>query len=50
MKWMIAGGEAVVKIYAGAAHGFIVFPPKDCKEAAEGLKDCEEFINDCLGE
>ena len=25
-KWSIAGGEAVVKIYPGATHGFTVFP------------------------
>jgi acetyl esterase/lipase len=36
MKWMIAGGEAVVKIYPGAPHGFTVFPGlKVAEEAAE---------------
>ncbi|KAJ5171387.1 Alpha/beta hydrolase fold-3 [Penicillium coprophilum] len=25
-KWSIAGGEAIVKIYPGATHGFTVFP------------------------
>lgn len=25
-KWMAAGGEAVVKIYPGAPHGFMAFP------------------------
>jgi acetyl esterase/lipase len=25
-KWMIAGGEAVLKIYPGAPHGFVVVP------------------------
>jgi acetyl esterase/lipase len=25
-KWNIAGGEAIVKIYPGATHGFTVFP------------------------
>lgn len=35
MKWMIAGGEAVVKIYPGAPHGFTVFPGiKVAEEAA----------------
>lgn len=36
MKWMIAGGEAVVKIYPGAPHGFTVLPgAKVAEEAAE---------------
>jgi acetyl esterase/lipase len=35
MKWMIAGGEAVVKIYPGAPHGFTTFPSKAAEEAAE---------------
>jgi acetyl esterase/lipase len=26
LKWMMAGGEAIVKVYPGAAHGFISFP------------------------
>jgi hypothetical protein len=25
-KWNIADGEAIVKIYPGATHGFTVFP------------------------
>ncbi|EFQ99793.1 acetyl esterase [Nannizzia gypsea CBS 118893] len=28
MKWMIAGGESVLKIYPGAPHGFNAFPGK----------------------
>ena len=34
MRWMIAGGESVVKIWPGEAHGFSAFPSKSAKEAA----------------
>lgn len=43
-KWMMAGGEAVVKIYPGAPHGFIMFPPNMVKSAKEGLDDVKAFI------
>jgi acetyl esterase/lipase len=48
MKWMIAGGEAVVRLYSGAPHGFIGFPPDLLKEAGEALADTQTFIQDCL--
>ncbi|MCJ1243114.1 hypothetical protein MMC30_000311 [Trapelia coarctata] len=34
MKWMIAGGETVVKLYPGSPHGFTIFPGKVAEEAA----------------
>jgi acetyl esterase/lipase len=45
MKWMIAGGEAVVKIYPGAAHGFTAFPSK---EATEGAAVAVKFVQEKL--
>lgn len=37
MKWMIAGGEAVVKIYPGAPHGFTAFPGVKVAEDAAAV-------------
>jgi acetyl esterase/lipase len=48
MKWPTAGGEAVVKIYPGAAHGFLIFPVESCKEAGMVIEDTVTFIEDCL--
>jgi len=47
VKWSIAGGESVVKVYPGAAHGFIAFG-ESLKEAMQCLEDTAEFIKDCL--
>jgi acetyl esterase/lipase len=46
MKWMIAGGEAVVKIFSGAPHAFTVFPGvKVAEDAAEVIT---EFVREKL--
>jgi acetyl esterase/lipase len=37
MKWMIAGGEAVVKIYPGAPHGFTAFSGIKVSEEAAAV-------------
>jgi acetyl esterase/lipase len=47
-KWLMAGGEAVVKIYEGAPHGFIVWRGMT-DEADRAAVDVETFIKDCLG-
>lgn len=49
-KWLMAGGEAVVKIVPGAPHGFIMYP-RDSKGsgAADGLNALEEFVASRLG-
>lgn len=36
-KWMIAGAEAVLKIYPGAPHGFTLFPPS---VGTETVREC----------
>jgi len=43
-KWMMAGAEAVVKIYPGAPHAFILFPPAASEAAEAGYKDISEFL------
>jgi acetyl esterase/lipase len=47
-KWMMAGGEAIVKIYPGAPHGFIAFPPAALNEAGEALQDTQTYIRERL--
>jgi len=48
-KWMMAGAEAVVKIYPGAPHGFIVFPPDVLEAAKQGLADVKTFLEEKAG-
>ncbi|KAH7417642.1 Alpha/Beta hydrolase protein [Cadophora sp. MPI-SDFR-AT-0126] len=49
VKWMMFGGEAVVKVYSGACHGFIGFPSTQLKEAGEALDDTKTFIQERVG-
>ena len=50
LRWQMAGGEAVVKLYSGAPHGFLVFPPEEVKSAREGLEAIGEFLREKVGE
>lgn len=45
-KWSIAGGEAVVKIYPGATHGFTVFPGLPVADEAKAV--VQEFMQEKL--
>lgn len=45
-KWGMAGGEAVLKVYEGAPHGFFLFP---IEAAKEGFQDTVDFIKKVLG-
>jgi acetyl esterase/lipase len=47
-KWLMAGAEAIVKIYPGAPHGFIAFPPSMLKEAGDALEDTKTYIQECI--
>ncbi|KAF2094998.1 acetyl esterase [Rhizodiscina lignyota] len=44
LKWMAAGGEAVVKIYPGAPHGFSLFPAKMYEAASQVNEHIKEFM------
>ncbi|EFR01374.1 alpha/beta hydrolase fold-3 domain-containing protein [Nannizzia gypsea CBS 118893] len=44
MKWMAAGGEAILKVYPGAPHGFNVLPVK----VADGNAAILEFMQEKL--
>jgi acetyl esterase/lipase len=48
-KWLMAGGDAVVKIYAGAPHAFITWRGLS-DEADQAAVDMESFIKEVLGE
>ncbi|GKT93480.1 esterase/lipase/thioesterase [Colletotrichum tofieldiae] len=43
-KWQMAGGQAVVKIFPGATHGFIAFPPDQVPSAELGMNSLFAFI------
>jgi len=44
---LMAGGEAILKIYPGAPHGFISFVGV-LKEAGEALEDTKTYIREIL--
>ena len=46
-KWMMTGGEAVVKVVPGACHGYIMFP-RDMKGSGAdvGMEAVESFIEE----
>jgi len=47
-RWLMAGGEACLKIYSGAPHGFLGFVGL-LDEAGMGLEDTKAFILERLG-
>jgi len=47
-KWLMAGGEAVLKIYEGAPHAFTVLKGES-DEADQAAADMTTFIEDCVG-
>ena len=44
-KWIMAGGEASVKWYPGAPHGFLSLPKDDMPPAGEAMNDILGFFN-----
>lgn len=48
MKWMMAGGQAVLKIVPGAPHAFVLFDKNTSSVAAVGIGHMLEFLNDRL--
>ena len=47
-KWMMAGGETVVKIVPGGAHGYIMFPEEQYPVAGEGMESVRQFLHSKL--
>lgn len=48
-KWMMAGGDTIVKIIPGGAHGYIMFPRSADETAEEGMQATEAYILKQLG-
>jgi acetyl esterase/lipase len=44
VKWMMAGGETVVKIIPGGPHGYIMFPTDMTETAKMGMEAVEAFV------
>ena len=48
LKWCMAGAKGVVKVYPGAAHGFIAWKREELEVAGLARDDTVEFIGDCM--
>lgn len=44
VKWRCHGSEAITKIYTGAPHGFILFPPSQCEDTGPAMEVTQQFI------
>lgn len=44
-RWLMAGRTAVLKVYPGSPHGFIVFPPDKHDNARAALRDVKSFVD-----
>ncbi|KAF1808442.1 hypothetical protein P152DRAFT_405501 [Eremomyces bilateralis CBS 781.70] len=49
-KWMMAGAEGIVKIFPGAPHGFIAFPPELVEASAQGKEFIKQFLLEKIGQ
>lgn len=49
-KWMMAGGEGIVKIYPGAPHGFIGFPPELIEASTQAKEAIKAFVLEKMGQ
>ncbi|KAL2350329.1 Alpha/Beta hydrolase protein [Cryomyces antarcticus] len=48
-KWQMNGAEGIVRIYPGAPHGFVFFPPGGCEGTEEALEDIRVFLTERTG-
>jgi acetyl esterase/lipase len=48
-KWMMAGGDTIVKIVPGGCHGYLMFPRTADETSEEGIKATETYILKQLG-
>lgn len=49
-RWQLAGGEAIMRLFAGASHGFIIAPPDISESAKEGLELIDQFFKEKLSD
>jgi acetyl esterase/lipase len=45
VKWMMAGGEAVIRIYPGSPHGYIMFAEDSHENVTIALRDLQIFVH-----
>lgn len=44
-RWMMAGRKAILKIYPGSPHGYILFPPSQHENTKRALGDTKTFVD-----
>ncbi|TPX11538.1 uncharacterized protein E0L32_007749 [Thyridium curvatum] len=44
-RWVLAGGEACLKLFPGSPHGFIMFDPEMHENAGSALRDVATFVD-----
>ncbi len=44
VKWMMAGGEAVIRIYPGSPHGYIMFSEDAHENVSTAMGDVQSFL------
>ena len=49
-RWMVAGGEAVVKLFPGTTHAFTLFPFDKCPAAEEAMGFERDFLVEKVGQ
>jgi acetyl esterase/lipase len=47
-KWTIYRGEAIIKFYSRAHHGFLTTLADELSEAWKALEDTKTYIRDCM--
>ena len=45
-KWAMSGAESILKVYPGAPHGFIYFPPAASETVKQGTDDIITFLTE----
>lgn len=50
VRWMMAGGEAIIRIYPGSPHGYIMFPEEAHENVTIALSDVQNFVNAKMGD
>lgn len=48
-RWQMAGGQCVMRLFAGAPHGFTAFPKDNVESAREGVQLIEMFLKGGVG-
>jgi len=45
-KWQMSGAEGILRVYPGAPHGFVFFPPGGTETTQESLDDITTYLVD----